>query len=651
MLSAAPSPAQVRTHLTKEWVEQRSVALGLVVALIACALLVGFAMPARWMPARADLWFGIGACGAALLLFGGDLVPGERRRGQLGFLLRTPGALRSAWWAKLIALTLGLAALFLVGILCAWLCDTLANQRGGEIARTALQRQDWITLAFGVGICAPWIMLVSCSVSRGANVLPLSALVLAIVVAPPIWLTYQLHLVWPAWLQVAGASTLILTGIVASRFAFVRGMRFGSGARALSYGMLPAAALAIPLWSWSGVSAWHGYYHADPTVSSTTLQCAGIATDGNTAIATLSKPWGDAKLTYPVMIDLKSGAWEQIGDVGETMSSASNGLSLFGTNTPQALRYVVNSRDVGHGRRPRLLATSVADGALSLTPITDNSELESLRYPTLDDPGVEPIHLPGGAHAGFEGEAIVVVDRAGQKTRFPYPHATQPFFAFGFGWTWFSHPKFRRDLFLDLTRQRFVHVPRPLRAKTWTVRPGVWIADLYAKRKPEDRTLVCWDPDTAALTTTELESSETPKGLMLDGRVLVQSDDGPLLFDPDSKTRQSLVLGREGIALDQATVTGRWLCMQTPEGADVLSIQATNERGEVLRSFARRQGNALTPAACIRIDTDDAFQVVAIQNDGELVVVVRNQTIERWTFGSDQREILFRVGDAATEGD
>ena len=116
-------------HLNKEWNEQRMPLGVLAATLLIVALGFGTLAPASVIPADLEVWFVIVALSGGLLILASDLVTGEHRRGQFGFLLRTPRALRFAFAAKFTALMLGIVALFAIGLGIGTLCEWLVAQR------------------------------------------------------------------------------------------------------------------------------------------------------------------------------------------------------------------------------------------------------------------------------------------------------------------------------------------------------------------------------------------------------------------------------------------------------------------------------------------------------------------------------------------
>ena len=101
-----------RTYLWKEWRDHRAVLLGMVLAVPVLMAVAGFTLPTNSFEDETfTVVATLGCLGIFVFAISTDLVPGEARRGRLGFLRRQPRGLSLAFLAKF---------LFFAGLACAF---------------------------------------------------------------------------------------------------------------------------------------------------------------------------------------------------------------------------------------------------------------------------------------------------------------------------------------------------------------------------------------------------------------------------------------------------------------------------------------------------------------------------------------------------
>jgi hypothetical protein len=398
----------VRAHLWKEWREQRALLGWAVLALAALALGGGLCAPSRLVPNDIAVWFVIAALGIGFVGLAGDLVPGEARRAQLGLLVRTPGALRASFIAKLAVLGLGIAVLVVagtaLGMLCRWLADLGERMPRTDSLGHAPAVIPWIV--GGVAVTAPWAFAVSCWLSRGASVLPATALTLAAVVGPPLLVGLAHSGPVGAAELATGVVLLFAGGVLAAWLSFVRGLRFGKHRGAALGGALAALVFVVPGWLWSGHAAWR-WHHVDPNGRDVAIGTALLGGDGGVAFVGLNRQWPSRDgPAYMLAVDLATGHWRQLGDAqawpyGIGMLARCEFLTGLAAPQPWVVRWQLDSRGQ-HAVRAGLL-----DGATGEVV----AECPERRIPTewgdrLADAArrTTPFRLPDGGRPGSKAE-------------------------------------------------------------------------------------------------------------------------------------------------------------------------------------------------------------------------------------------------------
>jgi hypothetical protein len=635
-------------HLWKEWREQWVLLSAIALVLTALALGFGLLAPPRLVPADAELCFAIVAVSAGFVALAGDLVPGEQRRGQMPFLLRAPGGLRSAFVAKMLVLLVGLAALVGVGWSLGELCQWAAGGPGRRPAGTEILGHAPVAIAWiagGLAVAAPWAFAVSCWLPRGASVLPATALTLALVVAPPILVGATYRVPVDTGEVVAAALLLFAGGLLAAWLSFVRGLRFGRRPATAFHGLAAAAVFVLPSWGWCAERVW-AWYHVDPSDRGVRLDDALLGADGRTAFVTLDRRWSSPRGPfYAVAVDLASGTWRQLGSVQGRVESVGvlEGEFLTALHAPQPFflcrrldhyAEAVVGAELRDGRTGALLA-DCPDGRI---PDAFRDDVAAASR------SAAPFHLPNGNRAWLGHRTVVIEDAGGARETIPWPAGTRSGLAAGFGLFWLPTGGQPPREVLDLSRRRTVAAPAVGFATF--VRPGAWV---LRSRDGAER----FDPDTGERTPLALPEGARVEAIAGDGRVIVTSGAGAFLLDPDSGAREALAVAHgEGAGEVLASIGPTdWRAFytpaRTPSGADVFALFFRERQNQRSVTFARRDGARLV--AC-QVRSPSA-RLVGIFDDDHVLVIADDARLESWRFGSGKVEVLFRVGGepSATE--
>ncbi len=634
-------------HLRKEWHEQRVLLLGTIAVLAVVAVGYGLFVPAKFLPSDADLWFVIVALGAGFVGLAGDLVPGEQRRGQLGLLLRTPGAMRRAFAAKLVVLLGGLTVLLLAGLALGGLSLWLSGGRGlpARVETIGFGSVAIAGVAIGIGTCAPWAFAVSCWLPRGSSVVPVTALTISAVAAPPV-LVAAIWSVPVTRAEMASAIALVFGGgVLAAWLSFVRGLRFGRRFATVLNGLVAALVFVVPSWAWCGNRVW-AWYRVNPSDRDVRIGDVLLGANLRTAFVGLQRNWlRNAGPCYAMVVDLESGQHHQLGPAQSYVRGAgslSGSEWLTGVLGPQP--YVLCERLDGTGEH--VLGHQLIDGrsgdlacAFSEWRIPDGfaTRLAAAARATT------PFVLPGGGRAWLEGGSVVVEDGHGTRTTIPWPEGARPSWGYGLGLRWFGEDgKGYTGAVLDLTRHREVRLPMQ---KTVFVGPGWWWVEPTGFRSAPCR----WNPDTGEFRVVESPMRERPTAMTGDGRfVFCGNGDGPRIADTALQNAEALTCddGRTPSGVHSAAAFGMVVpAPRTPGGADVFLAVFQDAANVPWRSFVRREGSLLTPTTAVRAQV----RLVAIPDDDHVLVIRDDRTLERWRFGSDEVEVLFRVGGAAVD--
>ncbi len=512
------------TWIWKEWRDHRGgiVAFALMApALIALAIAT---IPGEW--ARNGLvptYAGFAGFAIAALSFGADLVPGELRRGRLGFLARLPGDLWSAFVAKLVFFAVTLFSFAVWTYLCTSLASALFRDGPWfpEIPDKDLHPNGWILLA-----AASWMFAVSCWLPRGTLAFPAMVLSVAAFCAPVVGAFVMnrgmpLHAVELEWML----GWLALAGVLVAACSFIGGLRHGAPVRRRLLWCVGSAVLAFaPVWGWAGLRvAW--FRHLDPGERTFRISACALGSGGRFAFVNgfhecrethqqnvFGQPFSTS---HALVIDLETGAWRRAGDPGNVFLAC--GQQFNSTPSP----YVLLS-ERHHSRVPA--EKEWKDGYTGATgrPLTGDDWKRVLQeYGALDaavnrETGF--IVLPDGRRAWTAGVRILA-ERAGAGVE-ELPCEVRDVWTESLG-----HGFGGARVCYDCTRERSFERRRiPNRVK-W-IRAGRWILERWNGSGVVTIDFALLDPDTGEVTPLCGFDAATQRIATLepDGRLVVSTD-------------------------------------------------------------------------------------------------------------------------------
>ncbi|MFI5401464.1 MAG: hypothetical protein ACHQ1G_00795 [Planctomycetota bacterium] len=590
------------TYLWKEWRDHRAVLVGMVVAVPALLVVMGFSLPRTALDVASQrAGFAALASFACFVLFvvslAADLVPGEARRGHRWFLERLPGGLGAAFRGKLVLFVAGAAFFATYGYLAAALsCRIVAGDWPSLLSPTTV---TWI-----LADIALWVFAVSCALPRGALSLP-AAGALALLLALPVLVCWQFD-PWGRpkhWWD--GAPLLALWGfgaIVAARVAFRRPGFLGAGRACLVVG----AVCALPYWA----DAAHDAYLIG--VNSRPVIMGGFVGEGG-RYAFLNRGrrdtvdrsgWSERIDFPPVIVDLETGAVREMPYVSSWDSI------LYFESCPQ--RYVT------------LLRWTRSNGAYStgLDRQVFDARTAEPAQPTPDDlnaaqRATTPRRLPDGRRVWSTGGRLEAGAQDG------------PGAVLADKWGWgqecglgFSHGKFLYDPW----RQR-VYDRGSFGLKGYYglwIRPGRWL--VKKNDSPE-----LFDPDTRTLSLAiGLKKMVSPM-MLDDGRVFGRDGERVILVDPETGATAEPNLPPGFHIMDPMGSIRR-----TPDGRRVFVLWDGKSRG----AFARYDPESGTFATTAITDGYPTLRGCATD---DTAIVTNLDALLRLRFGSEEREEIWRV--------
>ncbi len=651
----------LRVHLLKE-VREQSRTLGIaLLALPVLALGFGLLAPGNLVPTDIVEWFVLGALVLGLVLLGSDLVPGEGRRGQLDFLVRTPGALRASFVAKSIVLVGGLGTFALFGLLAGLLCDGLAGTRPDDVfppvamvpeaawrSSTGLDDLPTSLVVWSLVLLVPWTLATSCWLKRSSSVLPMTLALLALLVVPHLLLVERYPVPLGEHLLPVGLGLAASTGMLSAWRSYVPGLRFGRSGRTLKLGLSTALLFAVPALAWSAERV-HRWHHVDPREERVSLRPGVLAADGRTMLLRLQRHWENHGPSYVARIDLGTGEWSQLGSAWSSVN-ASGHLDLFGPIHGRYRPQAWATWTQGSGPRGRddleFHALDLChDRVLPIDPA--NPRLAEVMADLVASAPERPLlRLPDGSRAWLEPGQVVLSTPDGRREDIAWPEGYRPVQLTGFGIRFAPLPSAHgtdvRDVqILDLSRRTFLSPEDALLFRY--VRAGDWLLVTWGPTGNGDGQ-VCRvervDPETGVRTALTLDGRERPLGMAGDGRLLLRDSSGRArLFEPETDRRELLPLVPDLRLADQDIPRRRdEQSLTTPDGREIWPLRLA-DRGD---AFARRDGDVLTVT---HVDTGgEDVELAAIPDDDHVLVIRGMRRLERWEFGSDRAEVLFSTG-------
>jgi len=557
----------VPTYLWKEWRDHRAaiVAFALIVAAL---LVVAFtAIPGRWavnpmLPTIAAY------CGFAIaaLAFGADVVPGESRRGRLGFLARLPGDLRVAFAAKLAFFVLALIGFSAFTYACTSAASALLC--GGpwlpSISGKDLRPSGWIGLA-----AASWLFVVGCWLPRGTLALPAMVLAVAAFSAPAI-AAFVLHPglgLAPRELERA-LQWLAASGVVVAAVSFIGGLRHGGSWRRRLVCCVGSAAVAfVPIWGWSAQRVAR-FCHLDPSEPTFRLAAGAIGPGGRFAFVNgfhdLPASWplvGGRGNSHALVLDLEEKSWREAGAPGD----AFYGIGRHYNVTPWPLAVVADGADARFSASTEW--KDACDGATGRSFTGEQWKALLRDHHALDEVmnrSTGFIVLPDGRHAWTAGFRVFV-DGDDGAVGSPREFSNDPrdvwVAACGHGFV-------GSGAYFDCTRER-TFVRRNIPGFVKAIRAGRWVVEPEKGAGTVRSDLALYDPDSGELSELKglASSKEQIVGVERDGRLLVyvhreadehgvMRDAGLVRLEPESGAREPLALP-DGLAARASSLYAR----------------------------------------------------------------------------------------------
>ena len=475
----------------KEWRDHRAIVIGFLVTMPVLLGLAGALLDRRTFLGRGTQFFIVAASLlVAALAIGADLVPGEARRGKLGFLRRLPCDLHRAYLGKLA---------FLVSVYALFPADScgvawLVGRAVGYEATTGLALVDLpVWLVSGGLAVVLWAFVVSCWLPRGALAVPAALLVLGVFALPVV----LARLRYPALDPHAGTwfAVLALAAPVVGWWSFVRGRRFGRGIGASAWrGLLALTLLFVPAYGRTAVDL-HDLFHLDPRDGDFTMEAGWLGEGSRYAFVNVAAHGA----THAVVIDLQTGEWRRDGDIGDHFSHPAWRRVPHASRAKTPLPLVMRIVESQHG--PMGYWCAYLDGATA-EPVKSG----------WSDMRLEEIEPRLQAMAPAPPREFRARGPAGLGR---YGHG--PAGSVG------VHDPFRGRAYFDLPSKQAHYV---------SVRPGLWLV-----RGRDDPRYLLFDPDTKTTSAVRGGVALTADFTLLDdGRVLK----GSVVFDPESGARLDL---------------------------------------------------------------------------------------------------------------
>ena len=575
-------------YLWKEWRDQRATLGWLAAALFVAAGAGMFLTPARLVVASPPLFLVAMVLTflAVLLTVGSDLLPGEVVRKRVGFLERLPSGLNGAFAAKIFFFAAVSLAAIVYGVL---LVSLFAALRTGALPEQVIAEETLPALATFFAF-ALWTFTISAWVPRSALAFPATAIFLSLLCWPFWLIVLQDHWYLPRSWEIPGIALLCLISAPFAAWAsFARGYRFGRTSRQAAWRSIVVGILFVsPAWAWTGQRI-HQIWTIDPGASDFRIRHCVIGKEQRHAFISAYREAGPACPSHAMVVDLETGEWRSEG-TGEWMLlelPASRDLMFPGPSEVW----------VGEGASQRCFE------AITGKPL-----------PASSDPGFDS-GLPTASELGLvDGWEVRGWAGLGYQT---LRRSDSEAWEFGF------YDPFREEHVLRSEIAHGSHLP------SWgmNVRPGRW---------------VCWVDQGWALFDPEYRTWSEPRGIddavhlgllsiVADGRVLVATDDGVALVDPETGAREECSLSFDPPGpirmLNEVTT-----CLS-------LGSLFTLSSGPEWSTFARFDA----PSRSLQLARSDDHSrfANAVSYDETSVIVAREDRLVRQFFDGREPEILF----------
>ncbi|MCA8943533.1 MAG: hypothetical protein KDB80_13295 [Planctomycetes bacterium] len=620
-------------HLWKEWREQRLVIGVLAASMLLLAVAYGALAPRKYVPGDVTVWFAILGLGAGYFVLVTELVPGEFRRRQITFLVRTPKALRHAWMAKLLTMFGGLASLAGLAFVCGSVCLGVAGVDAVQGVRTLGTVTDrvavsWIVAALAIVAC--WSFTVSCWCGNGIASIGLTILLGGGVVAPVILVLASYHPPTSPGMLTNALWCCFVGGVVASGLSLVRGLKHGGRRRAFAVGSPVLFAFLLPAASWC-VDRSMAFHDAKWTDESLRVRGGYLSDDGRRAFLTFTR-WGMPLPSYSVVLDLETGDWQQVGGARSMWASVGLLKGQPWLSTGSTARYVVRVADLYSSTGEAWELHDTLDGAVESVherTIPAGMDATFLRFAWEK----ASITLPNGTRVCVVGDRAwfvptdgapesIALGLGGDTTRVGWPS--------GYGFRVRSTDE--RNLFFDATRRKVLAAPRE-HVEVY-VRAGEWV---ISRRHGA---VSLFDPDSGTIREWNgLPNDARRLGIMRDGRLVFELDGRLEFVDPGGDERAAI----EVDGVDIAEIRGIHHYLGGPDygvGDDQVLCVTLQRATRISRAFARLHGSKLEVGARFAWSAS----LVGVLDNGEYVIIHNDRTVERCRFGSPDSEVILRFG-------
>ena len=648
--------------LWKEWREHRATFFWLLGIALSVQILLTAVLPEFWVGPVFLHYSILGWAAIAVLLFSTALVQTEYRTEHDTFPSRLPMGERSRFYSKVILLViLVLATLSLQGLILAsmlWL-------RGIPSVAGLLESLRLVPVLLSAGLL---LMAAAWWLPRSALVHPFAILLLGIVTLP-----FSVSFIQRSWALPSNMEFFVLLGVLLPLLSLLvarlssLGMKVSvTRAFCMGGGAFVCGLCGISVLGAVRIDEWDRF---DPLAENAQFSSALIGK--GVKLAYVNARGEGASRSYALMVDLETGAWEQVGDGRTQFLSASYHDRSGPLAWSQAGQHgiVLESRFDGSlkyrdGHNAKILETgnrriasnhiiphlrrSLAGVAFLRTK--DNEKAWFLEGIEFGDPA-HPDGMPWQAGIvpnlplGCSGMRVWTLD-----DRWDYYDLNRG--------SVFTHPD-NRGMVMNASTARSWQAPhqRYLCAIThagWFLVEGQW------NHAGAARALYLHDPDTGIekeLIKLKIGSRVLPSATFSDGRlVILESGKGRfenqiVIYDPTSGRRSSPTMKKRLVGRFNATgaLLNNGYPVWTPGGRSLLIAEIWTSEG------IEKHLVALDPESLeiqtILVRTPFRFRVLDCPNEKEVILLFMNEgKIQRYRWGQDGGELLFPkpTGEEAT---
>lgn len=614
----------LRVYLWKEWRELR------LVLLMTCGVLLVMPVGLAWaVPEHAAglPWFAVAVFAAAIVL-GSELVGGEARRTQLDCLARLPNALRTAFTAKLLWLTLGFLVFGAVGLGAEGLTSVLCGGDGFAWSRNG------IGLAVFAMVLATWLIATSCWWPGSLTALATVAFAGVIGLAPLVFFSVGRAGIHPVPLPVAETCAYAVgAGLALSWLGFRRVLARPRERRRVTTYVAALGLAFVPIWGMGAIEVWR-WHHVD--ASSARIWSAFVGPEGRRAYLNVAQEMPRDEALYSVMVDLETGSWKQVGTPMSQWQSLHPIEPGVGYRSSTAIA-LMRAECSPHG----LERSEIIEGATGEVVATaEKYEFEELPDRLVQETarGLSPHRTASGEIFYVARDQAWIVGSDGGRRSIPWKKGDYPSYRTGRGFRIANkHAGAPAPRYFDLERMRvfeFDADPLPV------IRRGAWIAKTYGRRDPDDQSSRrLFRPETGEFAPVRgVDRGEQWGPLVDERRFVIYRKDAPGLWlvDPETGERSALQARQlEGVSLSWVgNPIGSNGGARTPSGAPVFQLNMSNG-GTCLAKLA---GDELICTPC---PTNGLLVLASSPADDTVLVIVHSRTLERLRFGSERRDVLF----------